>query len=76
MDLTKRAQTALRETYQPDGFNVGMNLAKLRGRVLPTTFISTSCPLAGGYQLYDIGREARVIPEDLATTFEKLRSRF
>src|SRR4030081_2826585 len=31
MDLTKRSQTALREVYQPAGFNVGMNLGKSAG---------------------------------------------
>jgi len=31
MDLTKRCQTALRETYSPDGINLGMNLGKAAG---------------------------------------------
>ncbi len=77
MDLTKRSQTALRDIYQPDGFNVGMNLGKAAGagiadhihiHILPrwvgdTNFMST------------VG-ETRVLPEDLATTYEKLRQKF
>jgi len=31
MDLTKHCQTALRQTYQPDGFNLGMNFGKAAG---------------------------------------------
>ena len=31
MDLTKRAQTVLREVYQPQGFNLGMNLGAAAG---------------------------------------------
>lgn len=77
MDLTKRCQTALRDVYQPTGFNLGMNLGKSAGagivdhihiHILPrwtgdTNFMST------------IG-DTRVIPEDLATTSQKLRQKF
>ena len=77
MDLTKRCQTALREAYQPTGFNIGMNLGKSAGagivdhihiHILPrwtgdTNFMST------------IG-STRVIPEALSTTYEKLRAKF
>ena len=77
MDLIKRCQTALRVTYQPEGFNMGMNLGKAAGagimdhihiHILPrwlgdTNFVTT------------IGN-TRVLPEDLPTTYQKLRSRF
>ena len=77
MDLTKRCQTALRKVYQPTGFNIGMNLGRAAGagivghihvHIMPrwtgdTNFIST------------IGN-TRVIPEDLATTYSKLRKSF
>lgn len=77
MDLTKRSQTALRDAYQPAGFNIGMNLGRSAGagiadhihiHILPrwvgdTNFMST------------VGN-TRVLPEDLSTTYEKLRTRF
>jgi ATP adenylyltransferase len=77
MDLTKRAQTLLRETYSPHGFNIGMNLGRAAGagvaehihlHIMPrwmgdTNFMST------------IG-ETRVIPEDLQTTYSKLHGKF
>ena len=77
MDLTKRAETALRDAYSPEGINLGMNLGKAAGagiaghihvHILPrwngdTNFMTTVA-------------DTRVLPEDLTTTFNKLQSRF
>jgi ATP adenylyltransferase len=77
MDLTKHCQTVLREVYKPAGFNLGMNLGRAGGagivdhihmHIMPrwtgdTNFVST------------VG-ETRVIPEDLATTYRKLKEKF
>ena len=77
MDLTKRAEAAIREAYQPDGINLGMNLGRAAGagiaghihvHILPrwngdTNFMTT----VGG---------TRVLPEELSSTFSKLRGRF
>ena len=77
MDLTKRCQTALRLAYKPAGFNVGMNLGHSAGagvadhihiHILPRWVGDTNFMTAVG--------ETRVLPEDLKTTFEKLRSKF
>nr|AAP58575.1 putative HIT family protein [uncultured Acidobacteriota bacterium] len=77
MDLTKRCQTALRLAYKPTGFNVGMNLGQSAGagivdhihiHILPRWVGDTNFMTAAG--------ETRVLPEDLKTTFEKLRSNF
>jgi ATP adenylyltransferase len=77
MDLTKQAQTALREAYNAPGYNIGMNLGAVSGagvkdhihiHILPrwvgdTNFMST------------VGN-TRVLSEELSTTYEKLRGRF
>jgi ATP adenylyltransferase len=77
MDLTKLAENAIREAYQPDGLNLGMNLGKAAGagiaghihvHILPrwngdTNFMTTVA-------------DTRVLPEELTMTFAKLRGRF
>ena len=77
MDLTKRCQTVLRAAYNPQGFNLGMNLGKAAGagvaghihlHVMPRWFGDTNFTTTVG--------ETRVIPEDLTTTYRKLRDEF
>jgi ATP adenylyltransferase len=77
MDLTKRCQTVLRETYQPAGFNVGMNLGHAAGAgVVGHIHIHILPRWAGDTNFMTSVANTRVIPEDLATTYQKLRGRF
>ncbi|MFN2516094.1 MAG: HIT domain-containing protein [Pyrinomonadaceae bacterium] len=77
MDLTKRSQTALRETYQPTGFNIGMNLGKSAGAgIVDHIHIHILPRWIGDTNFTTTVSDTRVIPEDLATTYEKLRTRF
>ena len=77
MELTQRMEAILRELYRPDGINLGMNLGKAAGagvaghihmHILPRWFGDVNFMSAVG--------ETRVLPEDLKTTYTKLRSKF
>ena len=77
MDLTKRAQTALRDAYQPGGFNIGMNLGRPAGAgIADHLHIHIMPRWAGDTNFMSTVGETRVIPEDLATTYNKLKDRF
>jgi ATP adenylyltransferase len=74
MALTRRMETVLRAAYHPDGINLGMNLGSAAGagvaghvhmHVLPRWLGDTSF-------LTTVG-ETRIAPEDLATTYDKLK---
>lgn len=73
MELAQRVQAALKATYHPEGYNLGMNLGQCAGaglkdhvhlHVLPRWFGDASFMTAVG--------ETRVLPEDLDSTYEKL----
>jgi ATP adenylyltransferase len=75
MDLTKRCQTALREVYQPDGFNLGMNLGRAAGAgVADHIHLHLMPRWTGDANFMTTVGETRVLSEDLKTTYQKLRS--
>jgi len=77
MDLTKRSQTALRDAYQPTGFNIGMNLGRSAGAgIVDHIHIHILPRWTGDTNFMSTVGNMRVIPEDLSTTYEKLRTRF
>jgi ATP adenylyltransferase len=77
MDLTKRCQTALREVYQPTGFNLGMNLGKSAGAgIVDHIHIHILPRWVGDTNFMSTVGNTRVILEDLATTYQKLRAKF
>jgi ATP adenylyltransferase len=77
MDLTKRCQTALREVYQPAGFNLGMNLGQSGGAGIVDHIHMHIMPRwTGDTNFMSTVGETRVIPEDLATTHRKLKEKF
>jgi ATP adenylyltransferase len=77
MDLTKRCQTALREAYQPTGFNIGMNLGRSAGAgIVDHIHIHILPRWIGDTNFTTAVSNTRVIPEDLATTYQKLHGKF
>ena len=77
MDLTKRCQAAIREIYQPNGINLGMNLGKAAGAGVAEHFHMHILPRwIGDVNFMTAVGETRTIPEDLRATFEKLKSKF
>ncbi|HMS39456.1 MAG TPA: HIT domain-containing protein [Pyrinomonadaceae bacterium] len=77
MDLTKKCQTILRDVYQPNGINLGMNLGKAAGAGVADHFHLHILPRWFGDANFmtSIG-QTRTIPEDLKTTFDKLKGKF
>ena len=74
MDLAKRAQTILREVYRPDGFNLGMNLGRAAGAgVVGHVHLHIMPRWVGDTNFMTTVGETRVLPEDLRTTYDKLR---
>jgi ATP adenylyltransferase len=73
MELSKRAEMALRQTYHPDGFNIGFNLGKCAGAGVEGHLHLHVVPRwIGDTSFVSVIGETRLLPETLETTYEKL----
>ena len=74
MELSKRAIEALTNVYHPEGFNIGMNLGHVAGAGVRDHFHLHVVPRwAGDANFMTITGETRVLPEELKTTYQKLK---
>ena len=77
MDLTKQAQSALTEVYQPNGLNLGMNLGKAAGAGVADHFHMHILPRwVGDVNFMTAIGQTRTLPETLRSTYDKLKDKF
>jgi ATP adenylyltransferase len=77
MELAKRSIRAITGIYRPDGFNLGMNLGQMAGAGVRDHFHLHVVPRwAGDSNFMTITGETRVLPEELQTTFKRLKAAF
>jgi ATP adenylyltransferase len=77
MDLAKRAQAVLREAYRPEGMNFGVNLGRAGGAGVAGHVHLHALPRwVGDVNFMTAVGETRVLPEDLPTTYKRLRGKF
>lgn len=74
MHMTQRATTAVKAAYGPDGVNVGMNLGRAAGAGIPGHLHVHVVPRwVGDTNFMTSVAEARVLPESLDATLDRLR---
>ncbi len=75
MRLTVRAERALRDLYNPDGLNIGMNLGESAGAGVAGHIHMHVLPRwTGDGSFMTTVAETRVLPETLDVTYERLKT--
>jgi diadenosine tetraphosphate (Ap4A) HIT family hydrolase len=74
MSLVQDANVAMYAAFQPDGINVGANIGRAAGAGIPGHVHVHVLPRwAGDTNFMTTVAEARVLPESLSTSFDKLQ---
>jgi Diadenosine tetraphosphate (Ap4A) hydrolase and other HIT family hydrolases len=77
MQMARLAEIHLRQVYQPQGFNIGMNLGESAGAGVPGHIHLHVLPRwSGDTNFMTTVAETRVLPESLDVTFDKLKKAF
>ena len=77
MDLAQRTERALERVYAPHGFNFGLNVGHAAGAGVAGHIHLHAMPRwAGDTNFMTTVGETRVLPEDLSSTWKRLREAF
>lgn len=77
MELTAHAEAILTREYHPDGLNLGMNLGQAAGAGIAGHVHMHVVPRwQGDANFITVVGETRVLPEELAETWRRLRPHF
>jgi ATP adenylyltransferase len=77
IDMGRRCEDALRREYHPNGFNMGFNIGRAAGAGVDHHLHMHVLPRwVGDSNFVSIVGETRVIPEELQTTYKRLRPCF
>jgi ATP adenylyltransferase len=77
MELGQRAVSTIERLYRPQGFNLGMNLGECAGAGVKDHFHLHVVPRwTGDSNFMTILSETRVLPEDLKTSYARLKAAF
>ena len=76
-DLIRESIKALRSTYEPQGFNVGLNLGAVAGAGIPEHLHYHVIPRwSGDLNFFPLIAETKTVIENLESTFDRLLSYF
>jgi ATP adenylyltransferase len=74
MELAQKVEAAFRKDYRPDGMNLGMNLGRAAGAGVTGHLHLHMLPRwIGDSNFMTVTGETRVHPEELKTTYERLK---
>jgi ATP adenylyltransferase len=77
MDLARRTEQVLGRLYRPHGMNIGMNLGKAAGAGVAGHIHLHALPRwLGDTNFMTTVAETRVLPEDLQSTWKRMREAF